>query len=505
MTSTTGRRWTWTGSASHRVYSVVVFIVLASLDNVAIGLVPPLVSPISRDLAVPESAIGAVTAASFLVSAVAGVGWAYRGDRTDRKRLLMVGTLLWAAGLVGTALSANWPAFLAAQLLASVGLGAVGSVGYSVVTDLISPRRRGLVMSLWGLSQGAGTLAGTLLGGALGGRDWHRPFWLLAGVGVGATCAYLFTYDVRRGQSEPELAQAFSSGAGYGYRIGRADLPAIAARRTNVWLVLQGLTAQVTFGSLVWLPRLLQAKAEALGYPQDTAILIGSLFAVLFQLGGVLSIIGGLVGDRLQRRTPRGRALVAAVGVIGGVPLYLALFYAQLRIDAPTDASGGAVARAVLSSVVTEPTMALTFLAALTALALTSANSPNWFALIADVNPPEHRATVYSAGNLVNGVGRAVGNGVVGVVFRALSTALPPPGNYAAGLALFQVFFVPTALMYYLAAGTSPADISAVRRLLRERGAAGGSGAADDGAADDSGPATADPAGASPATPPGTP
>ncbi|GII23097.1 MFS transporter [Planosporangium mesophilum] len=458
-----------TGSAPHRVYSVVVFVVLASLDNVAIGLVPPLVSPISRNLGSSESGIGLVTAVSFLVTALAGVFWAYRGDRSNRKPLLMIGTLLWAAGLAGTALADGWVAFFAAQLVASLGLGAVGSVGYSVVTDLISPRRRGLVMSLWGLSQGVGTLAGTLLGGVLGGADWRRPFWLLAGVGVAATLAYLFTYDIRRGQSEPELARVFEAGGDYSYRIGRDDLPAILRRRSNVWLVLQGLTAQVTFGSLVWLPRLLQSKAEAQGYPEATAILIGSLFAILFQLGGVLSIVGGLVGDRLQRRTLRGRALVAATGILAGVPLYVLLFYAPLRIDAPTDAGGAMVARAVLASIVTEPAMALTFLTALVALALTSANSPNWFALIADVNPPEHRATVYSAGNLVNGVGRAAGNGLVGVVFRSLSTALPPPGNYATGLALFQLFFVPTALMYYLASRTSPGDITAVRRLLAER------------------------------------
>jgi MFS family permease len=459
------------GNGPHRVYSVVVFIVLASLDNVAIGLVPPLVSPISRYLAVTEGAIGLVTATSFLTTAVAGVAWAYWGDRTNRKRLLMLGTLLWAAGLTGTALSGTWVAFFAAQILASLGLGAVGSVGYSVVSDLISPRRRGLVMSLWGLSQGAGTLAGTLLGGVLGAGDWRRPFWVLAAVGVAAAVAYLLTYDIRRGQSEPELARVFADGGDYEHRISRADLPAIAQRRTNLWLILQGLTAQVTFGSLVWLPRLLQAKAEGQGYPEHTAILIGSLFAVLFQLGGVLSIIGGLVGDRLQRRTLRGRALVASAGIIGGVPFYLLLFFAPLRIDVPTDADSGAVARAVFASIGTQPAMAVTFLTALVALALTSANSPNWFALIADVNPPEHRGTVYSVGNLVNGVGRAAGNGVAGVVFRTLATALPAPVNYAAGLAIFQVFFVPTALMYYLASRTSPADITGVRRLLAARAA----------------------------------
>ena len=146
----------------HRVYSVVVFIVLASLDNVAIGLVPPLYSPISRSLGVSEGAIGVVTAASYLVTAVAAVGWAYAGDRADRKPALMIGTLHLGGRHGRHRARRRLLAFLAAQLVAAVGLGAVGSVGFSVVSDLISPRRRGLVMSLWGLSQGVGTLAGTL-------------------------------------------------------------------------------------------------------------------------------------------------------------------------------------------------------------------------------------------------------------------------------------------------------------------------------------------------------
>jgi hypothetical protein len=123
----------------------------------------------------------------------------------------------------------------------------------------------------------------------------------------------------------------------------------------------------------------------------------------------------------------------------------------------------------VLESVVTEPTVALSFLTALVALAFTSANSPNWFALLADVNPPEHRGTVYSLGNLANGVGRAAGNGLVGAVVPALARALPPPVNYAAGLALFQAFFVPTGVMYWLASRAVPTDIETVRGLLRAR------------------------------------
>jgi len=324
-------------------------------------------------------------------------------------------------------------------------------------------------MSFWGLSQGIGTLAGTLVGGVLGSSDWRRPFLLLSVVGLAATLAYLFTYDVRRGQSQPELATALADGTEYDYRITRRDLPKILGRRTNVWLVLQGLPAQAAFGSLVWLPVLFQQRAEDQGYSTATAIVVGSVFATLFQLGGALSIVGGLVGDALQRRTPRGRALVAAVGILAAVPFYVVLFFVPIRIDVPDGAGAGAIIGAVLGSVVTEPTVGLSLLTAVLALALTSANSPNWFALIADVNPPEHRGTVYSLGNLVNGVGRATGNGLVGAVFQGLRGAFPPPLNFAVGLAAFQLFFIPTGIMYWLASRTVPRDIEDVHDLLVER------------------------------------
>jgi hypothetical protein len=115
--------------------------------------------------------------------------------------------------------------------------------------------------------------------------------------------------------------------------------------------------------------------------------------------------------------------------------------------------------------------MAFSFVMALLALSLTSANSPNWFALITEVNPPEHRGTVFSLGNLVNGFGRAAGNALVGAVFRALERALPPPMNFAFGLAVFQVFFIPTGIMYWLASRSAPGDIATVRDLLDKRAA----------------------------------
>jgi MFS family permease len=449
------------GGAAHRVYSVIVFVVLASLDNVAIGLVPPLYGSIGDTFGVGEGHIALATTVMFLISAVAAIGWAYLGDRTNRKPVLIAGTLIWVAGTSWSGLAGSYLPFLAAQVVAAFGLGAVASVSFSVVSDLISPRRRGLAMSFWGLSQGVGTLAGTMAGGLLGSADWRRPFLVVSVAGVLAALAYLFTYNVPRGESQPELA-----GIDYDERIHRDDLPVILRKRTNVWLILQGFSAQIAFGSLVWLPVLFRARAENQGYTAGTAVLVGSVFATLFQLGGALSILGGLAGDRLQRRTPRGRALVAAVGVLAAVPFYVVLFFVPMRIRVPDGAGAGAVIRAVLTEIFTEPTVGACLATAVFALALTSANSPNWFAMIADVNPPEHRGTVYSLGNLVNGFGRAGGNALVGVAFRGLASAFPPPLNYAVGLAGFQVFFIPTGIMYWLASRTVAADMAGTHAVL---------------------------------------
>ncbi|PZF91662.1 MFS transporter, partial [Micromonospora deserti] len=65
--------------------------------------------------------------------------------------------------------------------------------------------------------------------------------------------------------------------------------------------------------------------------------------------------------------------------------------------------------------------------------------------------------------------GRAGGNYLVGMAFHGLRAAFPPPLNYAVGLAAFQLFFIPTGIMYWLASRTSPEDIEGVHDLLHAR------------------------------------
>lgn len=466
------RRPRWWGGRSHIVFTVVVFVIIASLDNAALTLVPALSIQIGSELSMSDTTVGATVGGVALITALSSVPWGYFGDRLRRKRLLIVGTVIWAAGVALTATAATGWQFVLYQLLAAVGLGSIASVGFSVITDFVSPRRRGLAMSLWGLSQGAGSLFGLLGASLLGGDDFRRPFLLLAGVALAAALPLLLAFDAPRGFREPALAAVHESPAGYTYRIDRSHLRSIVRTRTNVWLMAQGLFAQLAYGSLGWVARLYQEKVLAEGYSTGTATAVGGLFAALFFAGGLFSVVGGHIGDRWQRRHPGGRAKLSAIGILAAIPFLVGFLVMPLRgLDVTDGAGGSTLVVEVLASLVTNPWVGGAFLMALVAIGFSSVDSPNWFALVADVNLPEHRGTVFGFGNLANGVGRSLGNGLTPSLADALRTAVPPPFNWVTSLAVFQSAFLPTGYAYHRAAGTSPGDVAAVDRVLESRGA----------------------------------
>ncbi len=173
----------------------------------------------------------------FLISAVAAIGWAYAGGPHQPQAGADRGTLIWVAGTVWSGLSGSYTSFLLSQVVAAFGLGAVAVVSFAVVSDLISPRapRPG--------DEFLGAVPGRRHAGRHPGRrparhsDWRirsssprPPAW-------SPRSPTSFTYNVPRGDSQPELA---------GIDVRRADPPRRPAGDPapggrTVWLILQGL------------------------------------------------------------------------------------------------------------------------------------------------------------------------------------------------------------------------------------------------------------------------
>ncbi|MCB8925008.1 MAG: MFS transporter [Ardenticatenaceae bacterium] len=460
----------FTRQRARQLFAFAVFIILASLDNAAMGVLPPLYAIIARDLQASDAALGSVTAVYLLVVAGAAVLWGYRGDQQKRKPLLFWGTLVWVAAMLLTTLSTNITQFLLFQMITAVGVGGISSLGFSVVSDLVPARRRGLALSLWSVSQGIGASFGALLAGTVGAFDWRYPFWTIAAIGLLFALLFLLTREPLRGRAEPELEPIFAQGKQYNFRISRSDIKLILQQASNRWLLLQSFFYALAYGSTVWIPRWAIARVQAEGYDLETATIVGNLIIALLSLGGFTAVLSGHLGDWWQQRSSRGRVKLAMIGTFVSAPLYVWLYLIPFRnLDLPEPATLWQLVTAVLQAFVTNEWVILAFLVAFTAVTFQSADPPNWSAMITDVNLPEHRGTVIGLSRVFRAVGNAISVWLAGWLFAFLTGQLPEPDNYAVGLSLFQILVIPALLCYLILQRHIAADRQAVIQKLTSR------------------------------------
>lgn len=456
-------------------FSIFVLVLMASLDTAVIGLFPPLFTSMAVDLNVEASYLGLVSATTIFITAASSVVWGYYGDRGNRKRLLIIGTVLCAISIFLTGLSQNYIQLLLCQFITGISLGCAGSIGYSVLTDYIPKNLRGMLLSLWGLSQGFGGIAGSVMASIIAtGYDWRKPFIVLAIVNFSFTFLYFLIREPQKGASDPELSELVSEGPGYNYSIEFSHIKEILLKKSNKWIVIQGLFFNITIGTLIWLPTLYISKIEPLGYSHDTArVIAGYLFALL-QLGGLSSMYFGYLGDKYQKRTHRGRSILTAITTLSAAPLYVLMFLTPIKnLTIQNNGNYILLFFSIIKEIFTNPWMAAMFLLAVGATAAQSANTPNWLALITDVNLPEHRATAFSIANLVSGVGRALGNFLIGLVLIITTKIFKSPTNYVVALVAFQVFLIPAAISYFRLSKRGGRDMRRLKSILKKRASEG--------------------------------
>lgn len=276
--------------------------------------------------------------------------------------------------------------------------------------------------------------------------------------------------EPEKGSAEPELKDLHKEGLSYNYSIELSQLPKIIAKKSNKWLMFQGFFIQITIGTLIWLPTLYASKIRAEGIDKGTAMIAAGYFYALLQTGGLSSTYFGYLGDKLQKKTYRGRALLTGGLILAAVPLYILMFLLPMdNLKLPTTNEPYSILISLVTQFVTNPWILLMFILAVCATAAQSANTPNWLALLTDINLPEHRATAFSISNLINGGGRALGNVLIGIVLGFISTKFHEPYNYIFTMVLFQIFFIPAVYCYYKVSRNSGKDIRKVKSVLKRR------------------------------------
>ena len=452
-------------------FTIFVFIALAAFDHTIIGLFPPLFQYIAKDLQVGIGKLGIISGINILVTAVSSIYWGYLSGKFKRKRLIMIGTFIWVLSVFLTSISQSYLQLLFFQMLTGIGLGCIASIGFSVLTDYIPYRKRGMILSLWGMAQGLGGISGALLASLTAANtSWRWPFEIVGFIGLILMLLYLFVEEPSRGQSDPELKGLISKGQMYNYIIESKHIVSLLLKGSNVYLFLQAFFMNIATGSLIWLPTLFIFKIQQQGYSMETAMIASGYLYAIFQLGGMTSVYFGHLGDKLQKKSYKGRALITAVFVFLTMPLYILMFIIPMdHLSLPNDNNPIFIFINLIQQIFVNPWMLLLFVLSFLASAAQSANTPNWLALITDVNLPEHRGTAFSVANLFNSVGRTIGNVGVGIVLGVISTYLDEPYSFIITLSILQIFLIPSAFCYLRMAKKNVTDINHVKETLKER------------------------------------
>jgi MFS transporter, Spinster family, sphingosine-1-phosphate transporter len=453
------------------IYTIFVFVALAAFDNIIIGLFPPLFAFIAKDLNVNLSALGIVSAINILVTSLSSIYWGYLAGKVNRKRLIIIGTIFWSVSVFLTSRSSNYIQLLIFQVFTGIGLGCISSIGFSVLTDYIPHKFRGMLLSLWGMSQGFGGIAGALMASLIAtATNWRKPFEIVSIIGFFLIILYLFIKEPTLGESEPELRELIKEGHEYNYNIEFNHLYEIASKRSNILLFFQGFFMNITTGSLIWLPTLYISKIQHQGYSAVTATIAAGYLFALFQIGGLTSAFFGYLGDVFQRKNYKGRALVTSFFVFITMPFYVAMFIMPMNnLVLPNNNNPSLIFLGLLKQIFINPWIAGMFILSFLASAAQSANTPNWLALITDVNLPEHRGTAFSVANLANSLGRTLGNVGIGFLLTIVSKYRGEPQNYTITLIIFQMFLIPSAYYYMKMAKSNAEDINEVKSTLRKR------------------------------------
>lgn len=179
--------WMTSGAGHPRRWAIlavlVVSLLIVVLDNTVLNIALP---TIQRDLGASPSELVWAVDSYILAFAALLFTWGVLGDKYGRKRILIIGLVLFGAASFACAFSENSGVLIAMRALMGVGGAAVLPTTLAIITVVFPPYERGKAIGAWAGAVGAAVALGPVLGGILlehpnwsswlTGNDWGSVF-----------------------------------------------------------------------------------------------------------------------------------------------------------------------------------------------------------------------------------------------------------------------------------------------------------------------------------------
>ena len=296
-------------SPAYGRYALALLLVVNLLNYIDRQILYAVFPLIKADFSLSDTALGFLGSA-FMVCYMCSaplLGWL--GDRGNRVRLASCGVAVWSLATALAGFAPGYRSLLAARTVVGIGEASFGTVSPGLVADYFSKEHRGRVLSYFYLAIPVGSAIGYLLGGLLGYHfGWRSAFLLVGAPGLMLAIAVWFLRDPRNRESTHQKQERDKTRLA-GYR---------ALFRNRSFVVNTLAMAAMTFalgGLAQWMPSFLY-RIHHLDVARGN-----TLFGAITVLAGISgTLTGGWLGDRSQKKSPKGYLLVSGWGFLVGTP-----------------------------------------------------------------------------------------------------------------------------------------------------------------------------------------
>jgi MFS family permease len=392
---------------------------------------------------------GAIATAAAVAGLIALLPAGWMADHLRRTRVLGLVLASWAVLTTASAAAVAFWMFFLIRVVLGAAMHIDNPPASSLLADSYRPAVRGRVFGYQRVAFVVGTGVGIGIGGAVGDAlGWRAAFLVMVipGLIVAALCWRL--PDPERGGLDRDAPDGATGAEGPAALLAEMELRPLdeleggggirqelarvreTLRIPTIRTLYIGLTvAFLGFNGIAfWMPTYLERTHDI---SEGAAAGITAAAALIAGLGG--SILGGVLGDRRERRFAGGRIdLVVASLAVGGV---------------------------ILIGALAVPTLGPQVLAIGLAAFVLSLSFANFAAATADVLPARIRGTGFAVFTFLLTMGSALGPLIVGGVSDATGSL-----GFALGVAVLPT--VPGAFVVARARATVAADTAAARANL---------------------------------------
>lgn len=157
-------------------------LLMITLDSLVVLSTMP---AIQRSLATSLDRLQWVVDGYILSYAVLMLTGAALGDRYGRRRMFVVGVVVFTLASALCAVAGDAGTLIAARVLQGAGAAILMPLTLTLLTDAFPPARRSTALGIWSATAGIGVALGPLVGGAVVDTlSWHWVFWINVPVGI---------------------------------------------------------------------------------------------------------------------------------------------------------------------------------------------------------------------------------------------------------------------------------------------------------------------------------